>query len=271
MWVSRGHALLWSAVLHALGLGVAGWTTYGQYRAPSFPELHVTRVYALQFLTPTPPQPHTEPRVPLVTALTSRHTLPVPRTPSRDPGSSTTVPTGPPSVARSAGASPRAGGPSTQVEELLPGATVTSLGMAGPPAEAESSPAVTRGVDRAATLVAPTGSACPQLPLPPAGARGQLSVAVALVVEADGRVNPEGLRVVESPGHRTSERRFYPRIYVVGARPGRAAERIDPAAYDSAITRTLTRHMTGLAFRPALRGGRPVRSTVLIACHQGEG
>jgi hypothetical protein len=94
---------------------------------------------------------------------------------------------------------------------------------------------------------------------------------VALVVEADGRVNPAGLRVVESPSHPTSERRFYPRIYVVGARVGGATRRIDAAAYDSAITSTVTRHMSGLAFHPALREGRPVRSTVLIACHQGEG
>jgi hypothetical protein len=267
MSVSRGHALLWSAALHTLGLGVAGWATYGQYRGPSLPELHATRAYALQFLAPTPPQPHT----PLVTARTFRANPSVPRTPPRVLGSSALVPTSRPAVVRVAGGSPRAGGPSAQVEELLPGATVTALGMAGPPPEAESSPPVTRVVDRAAALVAPTGSACPQLPLPPAGSRGQLAVAVALVVEADGRVNPAGLRVVESPSHPTSERRFYPRIYVVGARVGGAARRIDPAAYDSAITSTVTRHMTGLAFHPALREGRPVRSTVLIACHQGEG
>ena len=145
-----------------------------------------------------------------------------------------------------------------------------ALGMAGPPPEAEAPPPVAFGVDRAAALVAPTGSACPQLPSPPSGARGQLAVAVALVVEADGRVDPAGLRVVESPSHPASERRFYPRIYVVGARAGREAHRIDPAAYDSAITRAVTRHMTGLAFHPALKEGRPVRSTVLIACHQGE-
>jgi hypothetical protein len=269
MWVSRGHALLWSAVLHALGLGVAGWTTYGQHRAPSLPELHVTRVYALQFLTPTLPQPHTETRATLVTARSSRPDLAGPRAPPSVPSRSTHI--RPPAVRRTAGGSPRAGGPSAQVEELLPGATATALGMAGPPPDAEPSPPVTRGADRAAALVAPTGSACPPLPLPPAGARSQLSVAVALVVEADGRVNPAALRVVESPSHPTSERRFYPRIYVVGARVGRAAQPIDPAAYDSAVTRTVTRHMTGLAFRPALRGGRPVRSTVLIACHQGEG
>jgi hypothetical protein len=270
MWVSRGHALLWSAALHTLGLGVAGWTTYGRYREASLPELHVGRVYPLHFLT-QPPKPRSEPRVP--TGISPGTPAP-PRTASRVAGSTAPVPTRPPAAVRAGGGSPRVGGPSTQVEELLPGATVMALGMTGPPPQASPPVAretVAREVDRAAALVAPTGSACPQLPLPPAGASGQLAVAVALVVEADGRVNPAGLRVVESPSHPASERRFYPRIYVVGARVGRAAHRIDPAAYDSTISHVVTRHMTALAFRPALKEGRPVRSTVLIACHQGEG
>jgi hypothetical protein len=265
MWVSRGHALLWSAALHTLGLGVAGWTTYGRYREPSLSELHGTRVYAFHFLTPPPPTPRSEPRE------ARERSRVAPRTPSKGTSFHASAPTRPTGIVRAGGGSPRAGGPSAQVEELLPGSTVTALGMAGPPPEAEAPPPVAREVDRAAALVAPTGSACPQLPLPPVGAKGQLAVAVALVVEADGRVDPAGLRVVESPSHPASERRFYPRIYVVGGRLGRAAHRIDPAAYDSAITRAVTRHMTALAFRPALRGGRPVRSTVLIACHQGEG
>jgi hypothetical protein len=266
MWISRGHALLWSTALHTLGFGVAGWTSYGRYREPALPELHVTRVYALHFLTPPPPKPRGEPRV---TTGISRSTPTPPRTPPRVAGSAAPASIRPVAV-RGGGGSPRPAGPSPGVQELLPGSTVTALGMAGPPPEAEAPPPVSRGVDRAAALLAPTGSACPQLPSPPAGATGQLAVAVALVVEADGRVNPAGLRVVESPSHPASERRFYPRIYVVGGRVGRAAYRIDPAAYDSAITRAVTRHMTGLTFRPALKEGRPVRSTVLIACHQGE-
>jgi hypothetical protein len=168
-------------------------------------------------------------------------------------------------------AGPEPAVPSAGSRELPPGATVIALGMAGPPTEPEGIPAVAPGVDRAASLVAPTGDACPQLPRPPDGARGQHAVAVALVVEADGRVDPAELRVVESPSHPASERRFYPRIYVVGARVGRAAARIDAASYDSVVTRTVTRHMTGLAFHPAVKEGRPVRSTVLIACHQGGG
>jgi hypothetical protein len=37
------------------------------------------------------------------------------------------------------------------------------------------------------------------------------------------------------------------------------------------VTQSVTSHIAALQFRPALVGGRPVRSTVLVACHQSAG
>jgi hypothetical protein len=269
MSVSRGHALVWSAALHTLGLGVAAWATHGLYREPSSaPELHVTRAFALHFLTLTPPKPREEPR-PAHKMVGDARLAPQPHGPL-----ATTPVAGPPEPDRAAVA-PRDGnaGPepprsSLPVQELSPGATVTVVGKTSDEGAAEL-PALARlGLDRAAALASPTGSACPELPLPTAGGGGELAVAVALVVDASGKVDPSALRVVESPGRPPTDRRFYPRIYVVGARAGRGALRVDRAAYDSAVTLAVTRHMTRLTFHPALKQGRPVRSTVLIACHQ---
>ena len=66
-------------------------------------------------------------------------------------------------------------------------------------------------------------------------------------------------------------RGFYPRIYVVGTRSGRAPGHLDPAGYDSVLTQAVTSHIAGLLFHPALVGGRPVSSTVLVACHRSPG
>jgi hypothetical protein len=95
-------------------------------------------------------------------------------------------------------------------------------------------------------------------------------VAVAFVVDTSGKVDPSRIHVVESPGREPAGRGFYPRIYVVGTKAG-PTRGVDPAGYDSLVTHTVTSHIAALRFRPALVGGRPVSSTVLVACHQSPG
>jgi hypothetical protein len=99
----------------------------------------------------------------------------------------------------------------------------------------------------------------------------EVSVAVAFVVDTSGKVDPSKLRVVESPGRHSAGRGFYPRIYVVGTKAGRAPSSMDQAGYDSVVTRAVASHIAGLRFRPALVGGRPVSSLVLVACHRAPG
>jgi hypothetical protein len=120
---------------------------------------------------------------------------------------------------------------------------------------------------QAAALVTPAGSACPELPAP-AWNRREISVAVAFVVDTGGKVDPARIHIVESPGRQSAGRGFYPRIYVVGTKAGPARGGVDPAHYDSLVTHTVINHIAALQFRPARVGGRPVRSTVLVACHQ---
>jgi hypothetical protein len=156
------------------------------------------------------------------------------------------------------------------VRELAPGVTVAAVPEIAPPTEPapEAGPPVLRGVYHAATLVTPAGSACPELPVPPEWDGREVSVAVAFVVDTTGKVDPSRLHIVESPGRRPDGRGFYPRIYVVGTRAEASTSRVDPARYDSVVTDVVTRHVSALRFRPALVGGRPVQSTVLVACHR---
>jgi hypothetical protein len=135
----------------------------------------------------------------------------------------------------------------------------------------EAGPAVLRGVYRAATLVTSAGSACPKLPVPPEWGGREVSVAVAFVVDTSGKVDASRLQIVESPGRQSAGRGFYPRIYVVGTRAAANPGRVDPARYDSLVTHAVTKHVEALQFRPALVGGKPVRSTVLVACHRSPG
>lgn len=93
-------------------------------------------------------------------------------------------------------------------------------------------------------------------------------MAVAFEVDTGGRVEASGLRVVESPHRRDAGRGYYPRIYVVGVRAGRGAGRVEASGYDSTVTHVVSSHVATLRFQPALVDGRPVRSTVLVACHQ---
>jgi hypothetical protein len=94
---------------------------------------------------------------------------------------------------------------------------------------------------------------------------------VAFVVDTSGKVDPSRIHIVQSPGRPPARRGFYPRIYVVGTKAGGTWGGGDPARYDSLVTSAVTKHIAALRFRPALVGGRPVSSTVLVACHQSPG
>ena len=123
-----------------------------------------------------------------------------------------------------------------------------------------------RGDDRVAELVTGTSSACPELTPPSAWPRPTLAVSVAFVVDTNGVVDPGSMRVVESPGHPQSDRRYHAHVYVVAATMRPDAAPIDPVRYDSLVTHEMTSHAVDLTFRPALEDGQPVRSSVLISC-----
>lgn len=252
---------------------MAGWVTHGQFREPSAPvELYTTRAYALSFLTLAPPKPRPVP-MPRPTRLPARvrHEAPPPVAPAGTTSGSGT-PEPPRSAVAEKGTTTGAGpaGSALQVRELAPGVTVAAVPELAPPAEPapEAGPPDLRGVYQAATLVTPAGSACPELPVPPEWNGREVSVAVAFVVDTTGKVDPSRLQIVESPGRRPAGRGFYPRIYVVGTKAGTGTSRVSPASYDSVATEAVTRHVSALRFRPALVGGKPVRSTVLVACHR---
>jgi hypothetical protein len=265
MPVSRGYALALSAALHSAGLGVAGWATYGQLREPSAPvALRTTRAYALTFLTVAPPKPQ-----PITTPPRARPRTPPPTAPATvASGSSTTEQPRPSAAALATTGTGPAGSP-LRAQELAPGVTAAAIPvMAPPPESVPESHMPPRGAYRAATLVTAAGSACPDLPVPREWGRREISVAVAFVVDTAGKVDPSTLRIIESPGRPPAGRGFYPRIYVVGTKAGASPGRMDSARYDSAVTHAVTSHIARLRFRPALVGGRPVRSTVLVACHR---
>jgi hypothetical protein len=254
---------------------VAGWATYGQYRdVPAQGEPSTTRAYTLTFFAPAPPKPLHVP-LPRPVRARVRHeasqpTAPVATNPSygrgeQQPGSTAADP--------EAITGTQPAGSALQVRELAPGVTVAAIPDIAPPTEPapDNGPPVPRGVYQAATLVTPAGSACPELPVPPEWYGREVSVAVAFVVDTSGRVDPSRIQTVESPGRQSTGRRFYPRIYVVGTKAGPARGGVNPASFDSLVTLAVTTHIAALRFRPALVGGRPVGSTVLVACHHSPG
>jgi hypothetical protein len=127
-----------------------------------------------------------------------------------------------------------------------------------------------QGPDRVAELLSGARSACPELSTPKSMANRPLSVAVAFEVDTKGKVDRQTLRVVESPDRPAMEQRFHAHIYVVGAKARSDGNNIDPARYDSLVTHEVTQHVVSLAFRPALKQGQAVRSTVLIACEASQ-
>jgi hypothetical protein len=89
---------------------------------------------------------------------------------------------------------------------------------------------------------------------------------VAFVVDTNGLVDRSTLRVIESPSGAETEQEFHSHIYVVAARVRQARGRIDPAGDGSMLRHEVASHVAELVFRPALKQGRTVRSSVLIAC-----
>jgi len=173
--------------------------------------------------------------------------------------------------------------PALQTEALAPGATVGigqiistphsdstgSRGLAGvlgfraPTIGVEPGG---RGLDRVPELVRGASSACPELRLPAARTKRQSAVSVAFVVDTNGAVDPATLQVIESPRQPRTDHLFHTRVYVVGLSVRVEPGRIPSAADDSVFTEEVASHVASLVFRPALREGRVIRSTVLISC-----
>jgi hypothetical protein len=125
---------------------------------------------------------------------------------------------------------------------------------------------VAGGINRVAELVPGAGAACPELPVPVAWAHRELAVAMVFVVDTNGMVDRGTIRVIESPSRPQTEHRFRPHILVVSAKVRPKSGPVDPDVYDSLVTREVASHVADLVFRPALKEGRTVRSTVLISC-----
>lgn len=125
------------------------------------------------------------------------------------------------------------------------------------------------GPHQVAELLTWAGQACPSLrrsSRPPASA-DEIAVAVSFVVDTTGAVDRRTLEVVQSPGWPPTTPEFYPHIYVVGT-TARVDRDLPQAAraYGAVLAADVLRHVAALRFRPALRNGRPVRSTVLVSC-----
>jgi hypothetical protein len=171
-----------------------------------------------------------------------------------------------------------------QVQELSPG-TIAGIGLVTPTPGSDAAPGrglagklglpaprlgeaapLRRGLDRVAELVSGAGSACPELWRPATWANREVAVAVAFVVDTNGRVDRQTLRVIESPNRPQTENRVHSHIYIVGATVRDDRNRLNPAAYDSLVTHEVASHVADLLFRPALSEGRAIRSTVLVSC-----
>jgi hypothetical protein len=267
-----------SVVLHVLGFALAGWITHGKFRTLlATPDEQVSRAYAVHYLVLTRPPTRPEPRPEF---------LPEPRPPSppepvvsvRVSAPSPSSMSVPDSISESA---PRRS--AVQTEELAPG-KILGIGQIIPTPHSDSTGSAglgemlgfrvpmtgiepaRGGLERVAELVGVAGSACPELRPPAMWSKRQLAVAVTFVVDTTGAVDPATLRVIESPDRPQTDHQFHSRIYVVGTTVRTDAGGVDPAAYDSVVTADVASHVTGLVFRPALREGRAVRSTVLVSC-----
>jgi len=123
------------------------------------------------------------------------------------------------------------------------------------------------GNSRVAELVGPAAAACPALRRAGSEQHQQVIVSIGFEVDANGAVDPGTLHVVQSPAKPQTEHRLYAHMYAVAI--GTKVDREMPAAeqlYDSVVTRDVRQHVAALRFRPALRGGLPIRSSVLVSC-----
>jgi hypothetical protein len=267
-----------SVALHVLGFALAGWVTHGRFRTViSASGEQVTRAYALHYLVLTRPPTRSEPRP---EPLPERRP-PSPPEPVAAVTASVTFPVSINVVDSASRSVPRRS--AVQTQELAPGETL-GIGQIIPTPHSDSAGRVGvagllglrvpmsggqpagRGFERVAELVGVAGSACPELRPPAVWNKRHFAVAVTFVVDTSGAVDPATLRVIESPARPQTEHRFHSRIYVVGATVRTDPGDIDPAAYDSVVTAEVASHVAGLAFRPALRKGRAIRSTVLVSC-----
>lgn len=124
-----------------------------------------------------------------------------------------------------------------------------------------------RAVTRVAELIGAAGTACPALRRPPSRRDGVVAVIVEFVVDKTGAVDPATVRVVQSPDRPRADYQFYTHLYAIaaGAEVDEDLARAG-ADYDAVVTGDVLRHVKSLRFRPALRDGHPVRSTVLVSC-----
>ena len=266
-----------------LVLGLAAWSSSGTYEALlPVSTLHTSRSYAIHYVVLTKPDPITGTPARARRSTSDREAAGR-TTPRASPAAEPTTsagPAGPTGNPEPAPQPPAASG----AQELLPGevagigqvesapgtASQAATGLLDklgfrPPTPEELGSAK-RGDDRVAELVTGTSSACPEFEPPAGWPRPTLAVSVAFVVDTNGVVDRGSLRVVESPAHPQSDRRYHAHVYVVAATMRADAGSIDPVRYDSLVTREMTSHAADLTFRPALEDGQPVRSSVLISC-----
>jgi hypothetical protein len=283
-----------SLAVHALGFALAGWATHGKFGTafPPSPQ-QVSRAYAVRYLDlnslPVRPGSRSEHRPPMraapVTRVRPSATLPggrsVVESASQSAPLSAPLSTPPTASLSTPQTVPRP--PTLETEALAPGATAGigeivptphsdsagGRGLAGMLGFRSPTTAVEQaghGLDRLPELVGGTGSACPEPRPSAAGTERQSAVAVAFVVDTNGRVDRATLKVVEAPGQPRTDHRFHARVYVVGASLRVDHGRIPPPASDSVLTQEVASHVAGLVFRPALRADHVIRSTVLVSC-----
>jgi hypothetical protein len=258
------HVFASSLAVHALGIALAGWATHGNPGTMiSSPSQPVTRAYAVRYLVlnspstrPEPPQEHRPARPPVATV-----------SPSAKPARSVSMeePAGQRAPVRTPQNVPPP--PTLEAEALAPGATV-GVGQIVPTAHSDSTSVEPsrHGLDRLPELVGGTGSACPELRASATTPTGRSAVAVAFVVDTNGRVDPATLQVLESPGQPRTDHRFLTRVYVVGASLRVNRGRSPPTADDAVLTKEVASHVANLVFRPALLADRVIRSTVMVSC-----
>jgi hypothetical protein len=279
-----------SLALHAVGFALVGWATHGKFRELiSTSSQQVTRAYAVSYLVlngaPARPGARHERRPPgLAGPVAPVRASPTPLGGVTVVGtvSQSTLGSAPPSAPENTlrSAPPQ---PALQAEALAPGA-IAGIGQLIPTTHSDSTggrglagmlgfrapeigvDSARRGLDRLPELMGGTGTACPELQVPAASTKPQTAVAVTFVVDTNGTVDPATLQVIESPGQPRTDRRFHARVYVVGASALADSGRSPPAADDSALTEEVASHVADLVFRPALRRGRAIRSSVMVSC-----
>jgi hypothetical protein len=279
-----------SLAVHALGFALVGWATHGKVGTAFSPSpQQVSRAYAVQYLVlnslPVRPATRSERQPAMrsapVTQVRPSATLPSDRSVMESASQSTPLSTPQTASLSRPQTVPRP--PTLEAEALAPGVTAGMgeivptphsdstggrglaglLGFRGPTTAVEP---VRHGLDRLPELVGGTGSACPEPRSSGAGAGRQSAVAVAFVVDTNGKVDPATLQVIESPGQPRTDHRFHARVYVVGMSLRVDHGRILPTASDSVLTEEVASHVAGLVFRPALQADRAIRSTVLVSC-----